>query len=237
LKPYVRRGSRQDYSCAIAGYFKKQGYSQEFTENLINEVFSGDEEISKRVQNVQLTFEKPDEQIIGWKYLKQVLSQKDLEELSSLTQSRQDDLKQKILFSLSKFKDPKTTMLAKYLENHLMIYTDPYLFKYYRQDDDGSFVEIDDVDIMLFCNEHFGENKINRDLCNRVFKYFTKPIQRDYDLVEFDNGILNTKTQEFFTNKKQLSKVPKIKLNLNWDPRSPRLRNRENNRPDTGPRG
>lgn len=223
LKPYVKQGFRQDFSCAIAGYFKKQGYSQEFTENIINEVFSSDEEIARRVSNVELTFKKPDEKIIGWNYLKEFLSQKDLQELSRLTQSNIDDLKLKINYSIGKFKDPKTNMLAAYLQKHLMIFTDPYVYKYYRQDEDGSFIEIDEIDIMLFCNEHFGNNKINKDLCNRVFKYFTTPIEKDYDLIEFNNGILNTATQEFFTNKRQLTRVPKLSINLDWNPEAPGL--------------
>lgn len=223
LKPYVKKGSRQDFSCAIAGYFKKQGYSQEFTENIINEVFSSDEQISLRVRNVELTFQKPDEKILGWNYLKEVLSQKDIQELSGLTQSNIDDLKLKIIYSISKFKDPKAIMLAAYLQKHLMIFTDPYVYKYYRQDEDGSFVEIDEIDIMLFCNEHFGNNKINKKLCNRVFEYFTTPIEKDYDLIEFENGVLNTATQEFFTNKRQLTKVPKLRINLNWNPEAPGL--------------
>lgn len=223
LKPYVREGIRQNYSCAIAGYFKKQGYSQEFTENIINEVFASDEEISRRVRNVELTFQKPDDEILGWNYLKEVLSQRDLQELSSLTQSHVDDLKSKINYSLSKYKDPTTSMLAAYLQKHLMIFTDPHIYKYYRQDEDGSFVEIDDIDIMLFCNEQFGSGKISRTLCNNVFKYFTEPVEKDYDLIEFHNGILNTKTQEFFTNKRQLTKVPKLQLNLDWNPEAPGL--------------
>lgn len=223
LKPYVKQGFRQDFSCAIAGYFKKQGYSQEFTENLINEVFSSDEEIARRVNNVELTYKKSDEKIIGWNYLKEFLSQKDLQELSSLTQSNVDDLKQKIIYQVQRFKDPTKAMLANYLQKHLMIFTDPYVHKYYRQDDDGSFVEIDEIDIMLFCNEHFGTNKINKDLCSKVFKYFTDPIEMNYDLIEFKNGILNTKTQEFFTNKRQLTQVPKLNINLNWNPEAPGL--------------
>jgi phage/plasmid-associated DNA primase len=223
LKPYVKQGFRQDFSCAIAGYFKKQGYSQEFTENLINEVFSSDEEIAHRVNNVELTYKKSDEKIIGWNFLKEFLSQKDLQELSSLTQSNIDDLKLKIIYQVQKFKDPTKAMLANYLQKHLMIFTDPYVHKYYRQDEDGSFVEIDEIDIMLFCNDHFGINKINKDLCNKVFKYFTDPIEMDYDLIEFKNGILNTQTQEFFTNKRQLTKVPKLNIDLNWNPEAPGL--------------
>lgn len=224
LKPYVKEGTRQDFSCCIAGYFKKAGYPQEVTENIISETFSQDPEISHRVQNVELTYKKTDEEIKGWSYLKTFLNQKDQEELSRLTRSNVDNLKLKIEYALSKFKNPSVNLLSAYLQKHLMIFTDPYVHKYYMQLEDGSFIEIDEIDIMLFCNEHFGYNRINKDLCNRVFKYFTTPIEKDYDLIEFNNGILNTKTQEFFTNKRQLSKVPKLHIELDWNPEAPGLK-------------
>jgi phage/plasmid-associated DNA primase len=223
LKQHVKEGHRQMYSCCIAGYFKKQGYSQEVTENIISDVFAGDPEISHRVQNVELTYQKPDDEIKGWTYLQEYLTKKDQDALSKLTHSNVDRLKLKIQASIRQQQDPRRTLLAAYLEKHLCIFTDPYVHKHYMQDEDGSFKEIDDIDIMLFCNEHFGANRINKDLCYAVFKYFTVPVEKDYDLIEFANGVLNTKTQEFFTNKRQLTKVPKLKTDLNWNPEAPGL--------------
>ena len=218
LKPYVKEGTRDDFSLYVAGYFKKQGYSQEVTENIINDVFSSDEQISKRIQNVERTYQKRDEEIQGWKFLQEFLSKNDQDALSKLTHTNVDRLKLKIEASIRQQKDPTRTLLAAYLEKHLMIFTDPYVHKYYTQDENGSFQEIDDIFIMLFCNDHFGANRINKDLCYSVFKYFTVPIEKDYDLLEFNNGVLNTKTQEFITNKRQLTKVPKLKMDLDWNP-------------------
>jgi phage/plasmid-associated DNA primase len=114
-------------------------------------------------------------------------------------------------------------LIAAYLQKHLVIYTDPYVHKYYRQFEDGSFREIDDIDIMFFCNDHFGVNKIKRKICEDVFDHFTKPIKKDYDFLEFNNGVLNTKTQEFMTNKKVMTKVPKMRIDLDWNPEAPGL--------------
>jgi phage/plasmid-associated DNA primase len=223
LKPFVEEGTRQNYSCCISGYFKKQGYPQETTENIIRDVFSGDPEISKRVKNVELTYKKDDNQVKGWSYLKEFLPTKSQEELTKLTQVNVNNLKLSITQSLSKHRDPPTKMLADYIQKNMCLFKDLHTFKFYQQKEDGSFHEINDIDIILFCNKEFGPNKISTKQCYNVLKYVTSPIQKDYDLLEFENGMLNTKTRDFSTDKRQFTKVPKIKLPFNWDEEAPGL--------------
>lgn len=224
LKPYYKEGTRQNYSCCIAGYLKKQGYPIDTTDKVIREVFAKDEALkSERLPNMEQTYTRQDKDIKGWNYLKNYLSPKDQQKLQQITASNIDVLKLKIDTILDNLKSPSALLLARYLEKHFMIFTDPYIHKFYVQDEDGSFNEIDWVNIMQFCNDEFGANRINIKLCDRVFEFFTIKIKRDYHLLEFKNGVLNTKTQEFYTDKRRLTKVPKQKLPFNWDANAPGL--------------
>jgi phage/plasmid-associated DNA primase len=224
LKPYYKEGTRQHLSCCISGYLKKQGYPINTTEEVIRAVFADDPSLkSERLPNMEQTYKKEDKDIKGWDFLKDYLSPKDQQKLSKITTSNVDYLKIRIEGILGKYKSPTALLLARYLEKHFMIFTDPYIHKHYIQDEDGSFNEIDKVDIMNFCNEEFGANRINIKLCDRVFEFFTVKIDKDWDLIEFSNGVLNTRTQEFFTDKRRLTKVPKHKLPIKWDANAPGL--------------
>ena len=223
LKPYVAEGTRQMYSCCIAGYLKKQGYPQETTEKIINEVFMGDPELTARVNNVELTYKKEDNQIKGWSYLKGFLPQKAQEKLLKLTQVSVNNIKMTIQQALTKHKDPSTKMLADYMQKSMCLFKDLHTFKFFQQQEDGSFHEITEIDIILFCNKKFGVNKISTKQCYSVLKYVTAPIEKDYDLIEFSNGMLNTKTRKFSTDKRQFTKVPKLSLPLRWDEDAPGL--------------
>lgn len=217
LKPYVVEGSRQDYSCCIAGYLRKQGYKQETVEDIIREVFSGDEEIQARVNNVELTFNKDKNDIKGWSYLKEYLPKKAVEDLLKLTKSNHDDLKSEIIQKLAKHKEPTSKQLFDYVTLHLDLYVDLDILKYYEKTIDGSFVEINEKRIIEFCIEEFGSRAISRKRCIEVLKHIVNPIEHDYELLEFTNGILNTETQEFFEDKTQFAKIPKLNLPFKWN--------------------
>lgn len=221
LKPFVditQVPSRQFFSCAIAGYLKKQGYEKDTVLKIVQGVFKDDEEYEDRVQNVELTFNKEDKDIIGWKVLKKYLHEEAQNELLNLTKTDTGNIKTQITKKLVKNKLPSVKLLADYCFTKLNLYRDPKTFKYYEKLEDGAFIEIDENRIIEFLNMEFGANLISSTSCEGVLKFITNPIEKDYNLLEFTNGILNTLTKEFTDDKSQFDKIPKLSLPFKWNP-------------------
>jgi len=127
-------------------------------------------------------------------------------------------LKHKILSILQDNKEPTAKIVIDYLNQYLDLYTHLGTYKYYVRNDNGGFQEIDEEYIIKFCNEHFGENVISRKTCENVLNYITNPLEKEYDIIEFTNGILNTGTQKFSSDKSILKGIPKIMLPFKWNP-------------------
>jgi hypothetical protein len=217
LSRYYDEGTRDVYSCAIVGYLRKQGYEMDTVKEIISRVFNKDEELDKRLRNVEQTYNKPLNEIIGWKYLQEHLSKKDQETVLELTKTSEGNLKIKIVQTLAKNKEPTVKIVADFVNSHLELYKNLETSKYYERTPEGEITEIDDTRIIEFCNEQFGVNLISSKRCSEVLKFVTNPIKKNYDLVEFKNGILNTKTQEFTTDKELFNETPKLVLNINWN--------------------
>lgn len=126
-------------------------------------------------------------------------------------------LKQKILEKLKDNKEPSSKILADYINQYLDLYTHLRTYKYYIRTKEGGFKEINDEFIVKFCNEYFGENIISRKTCENVLNFITNPLNKDYDIIEFTNGILNTKTQKFSTDKSILKGIPKLIMPFKWN--------------------
>ncbi|MEN6552917.1 MAG: DUF5906 domain-containing protein [Methanobacterium sp.] len=217
LKPCVAEGQRQNYSCCIAGYLRKQGYEQKTVEHIIERVFDGDEELDMRLNNVERTYQRDKKDIIGWKYLKEYLPPKVQTDLITLTQNDHDNIEDEITRKIAKHQEPSSKLLFDYISLHLDFYIDLDTLKYYENVTDGSFVEIDEKRIINFFIEKFGTVSISRKRCQEVLKHIINPIEKDYNLLEFDNGILNTETREFTDDKSSFCKTPKLRLPFNWD--------------------
>ena len=218
LKPFVREGERQNYSCCIAGYLRKQGYAQETVENIIERVFDGDEELDMRLNNVQRTFEKDNKDIMGWTYLKQYLPPNVQTELLNLTVNDQDNIEGQITRKLAKHQEPSSKLLFDYISMHLNLFIDLDTLKYYEKNENGAFEEIDEKRIINFFIEKFGTVSISRKRCQEVLRHIINPVEKDYNLLEFDNGILNTETKEFIKDKSRFCKTPKLRLSFDWNP-------------------
>ena len=220
LKPYAKTTevpSRQYYSCGIAGYLKKQGYKQDIVEEIIREVFSEDEEIQHRVNNVQRTYEKENKDIVGWELLKEYLPKTAQKSLLDLTKNNHDDLKSEIINKLVKHKEPTSKQLFDYVSMNLNLYINLNTLKYYEKRKDGSIIEIDEKRIIEFCIDEFGTESISRKRCIEVLKHIINPIEKDYNLLEFTNGILNTETHEFDKDKTHFNKLPKLSIPFRWN--------------------
>lgn len=129
-------------------------------------------------------------------------------------------LKQKILEKLNDNKEPSSKILADYINQYLDLYTHLRTYKYYMRTKEGGFKEINDEFIVKFCNEYFGENVISRKTCESVLNFITNPLDKDYNIIEFNNGILNTKTQKFSDDKSKLKGIPKLILPFKWNPKA-----------------
>lgn len=223
FKPYTKgRKSVNNFSLAIAGYLRKQGFDQQATEKIITEIFKDNPaDLPTRIGNVKQTYERPIKNIEGYQHIKNVLGKEDLEKLTEHTKNTDGDLKRGILQILSKNREPSVKMVADYVNSNLDLYKNLETNKYYERTEEGEFLEIDERRIIEFCNEEFGVNNISSIRCSQMLKYVTNPIRKNYDLVEFKNGILNTKTQEFTKEKILFDETPKLVLNINWNPDAP----------------
>lgn len=220
LKPFVREVERNKYACAIAGYFYKEGYTQEITEEIIKGVFEGDEELySNRLGLVARTYQEKDKRNIkGWSYLKQYLSPQVAEDLQKSIGGKGANLKSKILQKLMKNTEPTAKLLADYVNQELDLYKNLNTLKYYERTPEGGFHEINEDRVIEFCNEEFGIHAISSKRCNQVLNFVTHPIKKDYNILEFTNGVLNTETREFIEDKTFFDVTPKMSLPFRWNP-------------------
>lgn len=219
LKKYYEPGSRDNYSCAIAGYLRKKGYKADAIKNIIKEVFQGDEQLSERIAKVDKTFRLPLNEVIGYNFLKTHMSKVDLEKLRALTEPSDDsDVGIHILNYLSKNKEPSAKLIADYVNKHLNLYKNLDTNHYYQKIDGNGFVEIDERNIIRYLNDEFGHNNISTKRCQQVLSFITQPVEKNYDIIEFNNGLYNTKTGEFNLDKNLYDEIPKLCLNIDFNP-------------------
>lgn len=216
IQKNIRKGKRNDLVMALSGYLRKNGFPLESTIQIVTEAFKDDEELDHRINTVNRTYNQEISNITGWNELKKYLSPFDAQELENLVSGNNLTLKDKIISILSKNGEPGNKLLADFINSELVLYEDSKLRKYYERKEDGSIIEIDENRIIKFTNEVFGDNQISRNKCRNILKYVTKQISRNYNLIDFKNGILNTETREFRTNKKSINEIPKLYLPFNY---------------------
>jgi len=216
VKP--KKGSRQDYALCLAGTLKqKVGLPESAARKIFKEVFKEDEELSQRVGAVESTYHKNNDNLQGWGKFKQFLTGLQQEEFLKITSSNVNDLRSRIITKRLSFKMPSVIELADFLNMNLDLYKDLDTLKYYEKTKEGSIIEIDSRRVVKFFNKEFGENKISHKKADAVLKEVTAPITKDYNLLEFTNGVLNTETKEFKEGKRDLKKIPKISFPFKWN--------------------
>ena len=132
-------------------------------------------------------------------------------------EDKPEDLRGLIDWNLSIHRHPPVKVLTDYLSENLKLYKDLTTNLFYEKETDGSYTNIGSERIVTFFNNEFGVNGISQDLSWRALNGITNPIKKDYELLEFKNGILNTRTEQFNENKKLFDKLPKISLPFNWN--------------------
>lgn len=214
----LREGTRNNLVFSFSGYLRKNGFTHETTTQIVRQAFRNDNEITERLKVVDRAYRKDINDLEGWNGLKDYLNGKDLKELESLVVGDELELKTTIMRLLAKQKEPSNKLLADYINSELTLYKDPKVLKFYERREDGTIIEIDNIRIEEFINESFGTDKISSTKCKMVLKYVTKHIKRDYDVILFNNGFLNTRTRVFNSNKEELEEIPKLSLPFNWNP-------------------
>ncbi|OEC85685.1 MULTISPECIES: DUF5906 domain-containing protein [Methanobacterium] len=214
----LREGHRNDLALAISGYLRKQKFKYETTVQIIRTAFKNDEELNERLKVVNRAYKMNINDLRGWNALKDHLNGSDLRELESLVVGDELDLKSVIMRKLAKQQEPSNKELSDFLNHELTLYKDPKVMKYYERLEDGTINEIDNIRIEAFMNNEFGSNQISSAKCKNVLKYITNHIKRNYNIIIFNNGYLNTLTREFNPNKEELEEIPKLTLPFDWNP-------------------
>ena len=128
-----------------------------------------------------------------------------------MIQNEKLKLETKIKKKLKNNEEPTTKILIDYINLQLDLYQNLQTHIFYEKDSEGRYHKIDEIRLVEFVNSIFGENKISSKKCYECLKFITKSLKKDYDLLEFTNGILNSKTLKFHTNKNIVGlKIPKI---------------------------
>lgn len=213
----LREGHRNDLVFSLSGYLRKNRFTHETTTQIVRQSFKDDEELTERLKVVDTAYRKDIKDLKGWNGLKDHLNGKDLKELESLVVGDELELRTTILRLLAKQKEPSNKLLADYINSELTLYKDPKVLKYYERLNNGTITEIDNIRIEEFINESFGTDRISSKKCKQVLNYVTKHIVRNYDILLFNNGYLNTRTREFNPNKEELKEIPKLSLPFNWN--------------------
>ena len=214
------RSSLNNFSLAIAGYLRKQDYPEEETINIIKKIFKDSGELNIRIENVKQTYARSIKEIEGWQHLKDVLGREDQERLTKITQNGSSDLRHEIGRKLMQHKYPSPQEIADLINMECDFYINSDTRIYYERLEDGRFEEIDHHRIVDYTNNIFGANQINEEIQRKAMLQITKKVKKDYNVLEFLNGYLNTVTRDFTEDKKKLSILPKATIPIKWNPDS-----------------
>ena len=126
-----------------------------------------------------------------------------------------NDIESKILNKLDHDKEPSAKLLANYLNYNGLFFLEYETRKRYMKTDKG-FKEITIADVSAFFNKHFGYNEISESKSKSVLGFITRKIERNYDLIQFTNGTLNTDDVIFYENTFYENVLPKLAVPFDY---------------------
>ena len=126
-------------------------------------------------------------------------------------------IESKILKALANDKEPGAKLLANYLNYNGSFFLEYETRKRYMKVDKG-FKEVDIADISEFFNVEFGYNEISANKSKQVLGFITRKIERDYNLIQFKNGTLNTLDETFKSGEFIVDRLPKLVVPFNYTP-------------------
>lgn len=119
------------------------------------------------------------------------------------------EIESKIFNKLDHDKEPSAKLLANYLNYNGSFFLEYTTRKRYMKTEKG-FKEIKIADVSAFFNDEFGYNEISESKAKNVLGFITRKIERNYDLIQFSNGTLNTADEIFYENKFYENVLPKL---------------------------
>ena len=131
--------------------------------------------------------------------------------IATLRTKHFDNLTEIIKNTLSQHKAPSIQRLADYINASDEFFVVHDIKKKFKRTPTG-FVEITLRDVSNFFNNEFGFNKIPMKKCNECMDYITRELTIDYDVIQFKNGLYNTRTCEFYDGKYANEYIPKLNL-------------------------
>ena len=140
-------------------------------------------------------------------FIKQVI----VDAIATLRNKHFDNLTGIIKTTLNAHKSPSIQMLADCINASDEFFVVHDIKKKFKRTPSG-FVEITLRDVSNFFNNEFGFNKISMSRCNDCMDYITRELTIDYDVIQFKNGLYNTRTNEFMENKFANEYIPKLNL-------------------------
>lgn len=140
-----------------------------------------------------------------------VIKEVIVDAIATLRTKHFDNLTKNIKSKLSEHKAPSIQMLADYINASDEFFVVHDIKKRFKRTPTG-FVEITLRDISNFFNNEFGYNKISMKKCNECMDYITRELTIDYDIIQFKNGLYNTRCHEFIQDKYATEYIPKLNL-------------------------
>lgn len=131
--------------------------------------------------------------------------------IATLRTKHFDNLTENIKTKLSQHKAPSIQMLADYINASDEFFVVHDIKKKFKRTPTG-FVEITLRDVSNFFNNEFGFNKISMKRCNECMDFITRELTIDYDVIQFKNGLYNTRTCTFLDGKFASEYIPKLNL-------------------------
>ena len=173
--------------------------------------------VSDMLESIVEFIESPDKS-----ELKELLKDSDdavkdiLNEYSiGLSEKVADKITSKIFKALDNDKEPSPKLLANYLNNNGSFFLEYTTRKRYMKTDKG-FKEIKAKDVSEFFNDEFGYNEISETKAKNVLGFITREIETNYDLIQFENGTLNTDDEIFYENVFYENVLPKLVVPFNY---------------------
>lgn len=219
LSPYFKDGQRSDMTLAVSGYLKKKGFKLENVLKVIKILVKNDIDFDKHIQTVEDTFSKskPDN-VVGYDLLKEYMLPNHLKRLEGVLSKNLSSYKEKVLQAVSMGRNPNKKDLANYILSENELFRNNSSHSYYVRTKKGIFKQIDEEYLISFINREIGSNVINRKLISSVLNEITETIEIDYDLIVFNNGVLNTRNMEFKNKDIVMEKAPKMYIPYDWNP-------------------
>lgn len=215
----------------ISSYLYKKGFSKFETSYIFEKSLKNEQNLSTTFDRVHNVFSKNKKDVSGLDGIRRVFSKDDADTIKIIIKELLDlrkkiynaNIDNKIIKKLKEDSQPNSKLIVESIEQYCDVFHNYDNLRYYVKviiDNRKHIREIDSTSIMDYCNKAFGFNQVSKRRCREALQYITRPIKKDYRLLEFTNGsikIFNDKIT-FSENKFYTDRIPKMILPFEWNP-------------------